>query len=355
MLPPGAATLDPTTTSSKPSPLTSKWGLKLVSTAVLALVAGTWKIQVGLAPLRSTVPARPRIRQNTVLRAGRSAVGLALVPVTRSVSRMLVHARSRHSSTTAPSIPGGSAQRRVGRRCVTSPREIGASGLGASSATQRVPTVCCPAAHAHVPITHDHVVSQARSQAPQWETSVVVSTQVAPQRIVPTSQATGGVSMAGDVSTIDASSTEGMSTSGMSTTDASTAGGVSPSTRSDTAASDGARTTVALQPPMDALASIAPATTPRRHAPYRSIIDTLLPSWIDRGRLREPSIELSIRRMPHPPSPSPLARYPRRPPSVHHVASPPSSGSILPRTGRIRGPPPADQRPRRGVPSRDVR
>jgi hypothetical protein len=125
-------------TSSKPPPLMSKWGLKLVSTAVLALIVGTWKIPVGLAPLRSTLPTRPRIRQDTVLRAGRSAVGRAFVPVTRSVSMMFVHARSRHSSTTAPSTPGGSAQRRVGRRCVTSPSDTGASGLGASSATQTV-------------------------------------------------------------------------------------------------------------------------------------------------------------------------------------------------------------------------
>ncbi len=46
--PPGSAYGAPTTRSSKPSPLTSKWGLKLVSTAVLALVAGTWKSHVGL-------------------------------------------------------------------------------------------------------------------------------------------------------------------------------------------------------------------------------------------------------------------------------------------------------------------
>jgi hypothetical protein len=110
--------------------LTSRWGEALVSTAVLALAAGTWKSHVGPRAASVAPPERPRSRQNTTPRGGRSRVGCALVPVTVSVSITLAHARSRQSSTDAPSWPADSAHRSVGRSCVTPPSESGASGRG---------------------------------------------------------------------------------------------------------------------------------------------------------------------------------------------------------------------------------
>jgi hypothetical protein len=115
-----------------------------------------------------TVPTRPRTRQNTTLRAGRSRVGRAWDPVTVSVSNGVVHARSRHSSTTAPSNDGGEIQRNVGRNWVTSPREMGATGRGLASVTTHVlPTNRCPARHAHTPDSHDCTVPHTRAHVPQ--------------------------------------------------------------------------------------------------------------------------------------------------------------------------------------------
>ena len=50
--------------SGSPSPLTSKWGLALVSTPVRALTAGTWKSQVGPYAASVVPRERPRRRPN---------------------------------------------------------------------------------------------------------------------------------------------------------------------------------------------------------------------------------------------------------------------------------------------------
>src|SRR5258707_5274500 len=76
-------------------------------------------------PMRS--PVEPRTRQNQTPRL--SAFGtVAREPSTRKIWHSVVMARSRHTSTDAPSVCGAGAQRISGRCDVTMPVLDGAIG-----------------------------------------------------------------------------------------------------------------------------------------------------------------------------------------------------------------------------------
>lgn len=100
----------------------------------------------------------------------------------------IVHSRSRQSSTTAPSNPPVNSQRKVGRRSVTSPSDIGATGRGKPlSNTHTPPNNRKPIAQlsVHAPDTHAGPpfapLGQTLPHRPQFitEKSVLVSQPLA--------------------------------------------------------------------------------------------------------------------------------------------------------------------------------
>lgn len=132
---------------------------------------------------------RPVSRQNQS--PGVSAgVTVAVDPVT-SIERVTVaHARSAQTSTRAPSVPAGSAQRRTGERDVTLDIESGARGLGGAIATHAAPTRKYPILHVKSHVVPSHVETALAGGthgvqlAPQ-EPVLASLTQPSPQRWVP--------------------------------------------------------------------------------------------------------------------------------------------------------------------------
>lgn len=128
-------------------------------------------------------PTVARSRQNTTLFAGSANAGRTEVPTARILSITMVHARSRQSSTSAPSVPAGNCQRNVGLRKDASPNESGAIGRGkAPIAMQAAPTRSKPALqvaeHALIAQTALPLATAGHAfpQAPQLATSLVVMT-----------------------------------------------------------------------------------------------------------------------------------------------------------------------------------
>jgi hypothetical protein len=152
----------------------------------------TVNCQVGPAARVVTPPFCAVSRQNHTPGA-RSVAGAPLVPTTSKVTQRCVRARSRQSSTRAPSPPERT-QRSVGRREVTVDVDAGAIGRGAFTSTHAPPTRQASALQMNAQreaaqtATAFAGLGHTVPHAPQWFGSLERDTHDPPQFVAPAPQ-----------------------------------------------------------------------------------------------------------------------------------------------------------------------